>query len=545
MTASRHAYPDSHEGAAHGGAGNVARYALRRGIPALGGVALLVAGIVRPSRPLYVAGVLGCAIVLGAFVASRLTRPGRGRLWRWAGGVLAATVVVAAGIGLPWWALQRAYDGDSVWTVDYHATWATHHGDRVYLADGGSGLAVDRRTGRVLGRAPRGGDPEVLADSGIGFNFGSHTAAYDGSLRLLWELEGREGWRSFVAATNRTTVVQSCVPGNTSCSLQGIDTGGRVRWTRRSVHSRPLRAHSHSPSNSGYIEGDVLPGVVVWQGDPDHWTMADADDGGLLGRVSVAGHRYVGAVGDTVVVSDRPGGYRFRGIRRGRLAWTVSLPAGAPSSDGDWGAAPILLFPTRLYASLEEGRGVTVDLKTGDHRVMDFDPLAGNVAASDEVLLVREQRRVRGFDPSSGRVLWEMDAPGHGIPGMDAGSGAVVLLARPSGNPLLPEEVRENGTLVTVLDARTGRRTGRLIAPRSVWESLPVGPGQVLVVKGRATRLIGETPDAPWRGCLSGLNGGAVWTATGPGSRVVFRLDARSSPRGTSNDWAEGGAGDE
>lgn len=224
--------------------------------------------------------------------------------------------------------------------------------------------------------------------------------------------------------------------------------------------------------------------------------MADADDGRPLGQLSVAGSHVVGAVGDTVVVSDRAGGYRLRGIRGGELAWAVSLPAGAPAADGEERAAPILLFPTRLYARLAGGQGVTVDLGTGRHRVVDLDPLAENVAASDAVLVVREGRRVRGLDPASGRVLWALEAPGRGTPGMDAGAGAVVLRTRPSGNPLLSEEARRQGVLVTVLDARTGRRTGRFLAGHGVWAALPVGPGQALVV-GHVTRLIGAAPEAP------------------------------------------------
>lgn len=496
MTPSQHAPLDIGEGTTRGRTRSLRWLGLRYVLPALAALALLLGGIAETSRSLYFAGVLSCAVVLGAFVGRALRRSDYSRPRRWAGGVLAAVITVAVGLGVPWWALQRAYDGDPVWTVAYHATWATHHGDRAYLGNAASALAVDLRTGQVLGRASNGGDPRVLGDAGFGLNFGHPASAYDGSARLLWELEGRDERLSFVAATGRTTVLESCDPGN-ACSLQGIDTGGRVRWSLISAQSRPLRAYSHSPSSTLYREGDILPGVVVRQSDPNHWNMVDADDGRTLGQVSVAGRHYVGAVGDTVVVSDRAGGYRFRGIREGELVWTVSLPAGTTASDGDELAASMLLFPTRMYARLEGGKSVTVDLKSGDHRVMELDPLAENVAASDEVLVVREGRQVRGLDPVSGHLLWEMQAPGWHTPGVDAGSGAVILLTRPSGNPLLPEEVRQNGVLITVLDARTGRRTGRLIGPRGVWESLPVGWGQALVVKGGGTRLIGAVADSP------------------------------------------------
>jgi hypothetical protein len=474
----------------------LARYALGYGVPVLAAVALLLAGIARTSRPLYVAGVLACAVVLGGAVASWLPRRGRGRWSRWVGGLLAAVIVVAAGLGLPWWALQRSYNGDPVWTVPYRATWSAHHGDHVFLADGDSALALDRRTGRVLGRAPHGGDPRLLGGAGFGLTFGGGVAAYDGSARPLWEqLRRRYEEVSMVAATDKTTVLESCRAG--VCRLKGVGSDGRTRWSRPSVNlDAATPAYSHSPSRTRFPDSAILPEVVVGRADPNTWTVTDADDGRLLRRVSVAGPHYVGAAGETVVVSDRAGGYRFRGMRGGRLVWTVSLPAGA-SPDGDEPAAPMLLFPTRMYARVGGGRGVTVDLKSGDHRAMDLDPLAETVAASDEVLVTREGRRVRGLEASSGRALWEMEAPGWGAPGMDAGSGAVVLLTRPSGNPLLPEEVRRNGELVTVLDALTGRPTGRLVRRYGVWEALPVGTGQALVVSGRATRLIGTATASP------------------------------------------------
>jgi hypothetical protein len=475
----------------------VSGLALRYGFSVLAVVALLLIGLAARNRGLYSAGVLGCAAVLAAFVGRGLRRSGYGRGWRWVGGVLTAAVAVAVGLGLPWWELRQAHAGNSVWTLTYRATWSTHRGDRIYLSNGASTLAVERRTGRVLGRASHGGEPRALAGAGFAVDFYSRVAAYDSSARLLWErLQSEEGPISLVAATDKTTVVETCRP-KTACRFEGIAPDGRTRWSRPSAQMPLWRAYTHSPSSIWYPGGDVLPGVVVWQAGPDALAVADADDGRLLGRVAVPGSRYVGAVGDTVVVSDRPGGYRLRGIRGGRLAWVVNLPAAAPSSDGSESPAPILLLPTRMYASLAGGKGVTVDLKSGDHRVMDLDPLAETVAASDEALVVREGRRVRGLDASSGRVLWEVEAHGGRPPCTYVGAGAVVLLTLPSGNPLLPEETRRNGLLVTVLDARTGRATGRFVSDDGAWETMPVGPGQALVVHGGVARLLGAAPDPP------------------------------------------------
>jgi hypothetical protein len=55
-------------------------------------------------------------------------------------------------------------------------------------------------------------------------------------------------------------------------------------------------------------------------------------------------------------------------------------------------------------------------------------------------------------------------------------------------------ETRRNGTVVTVLDAGSGDETGRLLhEDGSIWESVPVGPGQAIVFTDSDTmRLIGR-----------------------------------------------------
>lgn len=473
----------------------------------IAGSALAIGAIIRPSTALYIAGVALAAAGIG-WITLRLL------IWRSAGrtaavlvALLSLALVLVTALGIQWLALTRFSTQSVQWTQPASARWATSiaGSDHIALQTSRQVDMYDRASGELLWSVTNPGGVDALAvgsdGSLVAWNQDRSTYyAPDGT--RLWE---RATYRREdspatapppLAIANGIVVVRDC-PHNKAtprpCGIAGIGRTGNIAWERPGyVIPASLPAISH-----GDERPITIPAVAVIretaETTSDMITLTAEDGREIDRRIS---SRPPVIAGDMVAFSDAAGSAgTMTGVRAGAEVWTTE---GIPCP-----SFPLVL-EHRLYGYLPgSGDTFTVDLRDGSWRETgalalwsgDDDRDATTGIAGADVIVYRNWQRLTGVDADTGEELWALTAPGHRVPGVEIGHGGIVVLARPGGhNPLMSAETRRNGIIVTVLDAGSGEETGRLLhEDGSVWESVPVGPGQAIVFTDSETmRLVGR-----------------------------------------------------
>lgn len=474
-------------------------------------VALLAWGVAQPFLAAFVAGAVAAGLS-GAALVYRLSP----RIDRHAVRVLvvAATAIAVAAVvvAVPVVARYAQTGGEARWSTEVPTRWVelVPLRDRIYLHEAGRGFRVlDRSSGRELFSI--GGvevSAEVAGDGSMVLSNRTTGEYYSADGTRLWRLTGVAWLRALgantaagmstsptvVAVAGGVAVFRTC--GREDCWYAGIDRQGEVLW--RWVGGE-IQVESQVPFPGADMAGP-LPAVVVGEtrdsgADAEYVTLAVADGRELdrrpvaAGAGTVSGTRGgVGAVGDLAIFTGRDGGgCTVTGVRDGRQVWRAK---GLPCAGGGGPLWPSLLVQHRMYAEAGEESSVTVDLRNGRWREIDAVAFSSNDHGArtiglpgDETIVYRDGRSLTAVDAGSGRRLWTFEAPGDRTPGVDVGSGAVVVLSRPGGhNPLISADVRDDGYLVTVLDPRDGSDLGRLLPLHGVATSAPVGDGLALVV---------------------------------------------------------------
>ncbi|HEX6444425.1 MAG TPA: PQQ-binding-like beta-propeller repeat protein [Streptosporangiales bacterium] len=477
-------------------------YAGPAGLVALA-LLLLFWGVAEPSLWPYLIGAAVAALAFALFAYRLTARVGRRALRALlAAGV--AVVVAVAIAAVPAVGRYVTTDGSVRWSTDVPTRWEelVPLNGRIYLYETLRGFRVlDRSTGRELfsvGGIRVTGD--LAGDGSMVLSSRSSGEYYAADGRRLWRLEGTS-WRRALGMHDRTTapkvmavadgvaVFRTC--GRKDCRYAGIDRTGSVAWQRVGTETW----FEDQVPFPGADKAGPVPEVVVDVAGGEYVTLAAADGRVLGRRPASAGpgslpteRGAVGLVGDLAIFTGRTDeGCTVVGERNGREAWHAT---GLPCNERGGVLTPSLLTETRMYAEAPDGRSVTVDLRNGRWRKLAEVAFSATAhgqhkigVPGENVVVYRDGPDLTAVDAGSGRRLWTFKAPGDATPGVDVGRDAVVLLTRPGGhNPLIPREVREDGYLVIVLDARTGRTVGRLVPFDGVATSAPLGAGQALVV---------------------------------------------------------------
>jgi outer membrane protein assembly factor BamB len=472
-------------------------------------VVLVGWGVAEPSLWPYLIGAGLAGLGVGVAVYHLLCRRVSRKVPRVTAAVVAAVLVTGIILAVPWGARYGQEDGSTRWSTKIPTRWVDvlPWRDRIYLYEDRHGFRVlDRETGRELFAV--GGvkvDGELAGDGSMVLS-GKEAAEYygaDGKRR--WRLDGK-AW-ALVAGAERearavavdTGVVVFEVPEEGDrWRYVGVGPTGKILWQR--VTAAKVWASTQLPIG-GADQAAPLPSVVVVRtsekSDAQVITL-DGADGTELDRRPARQASTVGLVGDLVVFGGLDdAGCAFTGVREGRQLWHAT---GVPCANGSRPSMEVLEH--RMYATLDDGVSITVDLRTGKWRKIAQVALAASEQgrhkiglSGDNVIVYRDGRNLTCVDAAKGTRLWTYEAPGDYTPGVDVGSDAVVVFGPPKGhNPMLPADVRKDGFLVTVLDPRSGKTTGTTVLPvdgLAASGPLPGGAALVVTTKNTEARLVG------------------------------------------------------
>jgi PQQ-like domain len=450
---------------------------------ALAGAATVGAGFSQIPM-LYLAGCGLLALVLAAG-SYRLVEPPPV-------GLLVVVPVLSLLVGVPW-LLLRASEGDNVqWTAEGSPAWGAFRlDDRIYVAETKGFAIVDPRTGENLGTFRSVLPRKRVTNSGlIAFSGDDRVEVYSAKDGKILDVAGD----MVAAAAGDAIVVIDCARGveamTRPCSYRGYGPGGRLRWTRTGYQrgvTAPYRQYGKAISSN--LELSEVPEVLV--------TMTAAKDGATVLRSPADGRELYRrarggrpvVAGDLAVFGERgtDGRCRLEAIRAGARQWTAEYDC------DEWHPQPVGRY---LYDRVPGGIQV-VELDGGATRLIGGDSDARSdadrTALGTDVVVTRRRNELHGIDPRTGEELWRMDVPGRRVAGVSTSAGAVDVLHQDLGrNPLRSAGEREDGVVVLVLDALTGKKCGRYSDPAQIWASYAVGPGQVLVGDRDGTlRLVG------------------------------------------------------
>ncbi|GAB3912449.1 hypothetical protein GCM10011575_37030 [Microlunatus endophyticus] len=212
--------------------------------------------------------------------------------------------------------------------------------------------------------------------------------------------------------------------------------------------------------------------------------------GGLTGIPLAVG-------GDLVVSVDDTGAQcRFFGFRGTEEVFrSPAFDCAAVTLNGSY-----LMLAERMYfqARGHPAGGWQLDLRNG--KLRRTGPVAANLAdlrsrsdliyASDDVLARQTGKTITGLDPDTRNRLWSYTAAGDDLPEVSVANGAVMMLtALPRRAAVLSGIDPESGPeLMTVLDGRTGKVTGRRVItaghriPDGIWSEYGIGAGRALIM---------------------------------------------------------------
>ncbi|MET7879010.1 PQQ-binding-like beta-propeller repeat protein [Micromonospora sp. DT68] len=472
------------------------------------GLALLFLGVLLPLREAYVVGCVmapaGVATVVFRICAGMLTTRPRPVL---VVTVALATVVAGALITAPRVAMARL-DAPFLWRMPGPVLEVEVLPQVLLTSDDRSLWGHDPETGAEIFTIKRSnGRVYVGPDGGIFVQNREQSRYFDAKGSLLWEqaLPSRTSTRTrvlvqeVVAMGTGIVVLRDCLIPGPGCVYTGYGTTGGVAWTLSGHDGKPVigaMSHRKSITTDGItvaptvvtmtaqekVRGSRVPGSTVVRGA----------DGQVIGTM----HGDAKAViGDTVVLD--VGDCQFAAARGGQILWTTrGMPCEERTGDR---THPPRYYKSRLYLpTFTDGEmtgTATVNLDDGQWRMTgplltgssDYSlPAATAGVAGDDVWVERHGSRLTAVDAATGRELWTHDAPGNLPPGV--GNGTVVVtslldgrLTELAGHPLIGD--KRTAYLVTVLDARTGQTTARLVMTARVSppEGVGVAPGRAFI----------------------------------------------------------------
>lgn len=486
-----------------------------------------------PGLVLYLGG-LGLA-ALGVLGVVLVLLSGRARLVA----VVGTAVVVALAVLVPWRLAALERSGDPHWSVPTAGPAGNLYVDRsrLLLSDDDGLHAVDLADGEVLwsfedvrgvGRLHVAGDGHVLLLSSTAAGDEAVWLSPDGD--VVWRYDEVEGdgvdeegglnLRRPLASADGVLVVPRCDPapegGNPPCTYVGLGADGPGATPAWAVDGFDgvTPALERQEGEAAYDDPARLPEAVVVDSAADDGGAAlvvAAADGATVREIDVQPEGTVAVSGGTVLwegaQAEADGRCRSHGASLdGEVDWAADTPCLEGSA---------VVLGDRVYGVVDESEGgagggdrpvdesFVVDLASGGWRMVGGLALFNNDSDDEvgvpgaEVVVQRDQQRLTGIDPATGDELWQLDAPGDGIPGVSAAHGAAVVLASPDRghNPFFADDDRTAGMAVLVVDTVTGDVTGRQTRPSTVWNSVPVGPGQAVVVERDEVVLIGTAPD--------------------------------------------------
>ncbi|TQJ23973.1 outer membrane protein assembly factor BamB [Micromonospora sp. A202] len=470
------------------------------------GLALLFLGVLLPLREVYVVGCVlapaGIAVVVFRTRAWTLTTRPRPVL---VVTVALATVVAGTLITAPRVTMARL-DAPFLWRIPgpVNEVQVLPH---VLLTSNDETLwGHNPETGAEIFTIRRSNGPvNVGPDGSVVVQNGDQVRYYDAQGSLVWQ-QVIAGARStvkdprgqeVVAMGIGLVVLRNCAQGG--CVYTGYGTSGGVVWRATGYHENPVLGaapHRKSLTSRGI---NVAPTVVAIPAQPDSRgtpvtgsTIVRGADGRILGTTR---GDVTAVIGDTVVLD--VGSCQLAAARAGQTLWTTQ---GLPCEERS-GLRPHSprYFKSRIYLpTFTDGEmtgAATIDLDDGQWRMTgplltgyfdDVLPPATAGVAGDDIWVERHGSRLTGVDAATGTKLWTFHSPDH-IPA-SVGNGTVVVtsvlngrLTELAGHPLIRD--RSTAYLVTVLDARTGRTTARLImtSSHSAPTAFGTAPGQAFI----------------------------------------------------------------
>ena len=504
----------------------VERLRIRRlGAVAALGLATAVASIIwLPNLALYLIGLALAALAGARLVRLLLEEPVR----LWGAGAIALSVVVA--ILTPWQLASAERSGSPHWTLEAEGIVGNLdvHGDRLLFSDDNGLHAVDVTSGRMLWSfddLDRVDRLKVAADGHVlvltNDIQGNEALWLSPGGKALWRSEAGSDLRYLMgvnlraarASSDGVLVAPRCAnkpdDDNPACTYVGIGPDGTMRW-EVDGYSGTLPDLSLYEIDSGPDDPVTLPEVAVVDSLRDEGGKAlvvTADDGSTVADIDV--DKTVAIAGKTVVYESGPadtdGKCRSHGISvDGNVDWSAETPC----LEGH-----ATMLGKRIYGAIENDQGTAVgerpieksfmiDATTGRWKMVGalayfnlrVDATTGE--PGPDIVVQRHHQHLTARDPDSGDKLWEMTTAGDGIPGVSGASGTTVVLATTDRghNPFYAGDDRRNATTVLVVDSDTGKVTGKRIL-RSIWSSIPAGPGRAVLVDHDGLSLIGTAPD--------------------------------------------------
>ncbi|MFG1890916.1 PQQ-binding-like beta-propeller repeat protein [Micromonospora sp. NPDC049051] len=354
----------------------------------------------------------------------------------------------------------------------------------------------DPQTGeRMFGIWTKNGRVFVGPDGNMAVHDSAEFRYYSATGSLLWQLAHPSRVpveRVLVAMGTGTVVLRDCLKD--SCVYTGHGPSGAVLWTATGAHHK---TEFGPVGNDDRISGArirVAPTVVAVDPNPRtderatliRTTTVRGADGRILGTTR---GNATAVIGETVVLD--VGGCQLAAVRGGKAIWTTQ---GLPCADVPRNANP-RYFEKRLYFKSftdNEWTGtITVGLDDGQWRATgplqtDFDskfvPHRTTGVAGDEIWVERRGQSLTGVDAATGQALWTFRAPGPLFPTMLVLQQGAVVVASSPGERLTELTGEHDSCLITVLDARTGRTTARLVLPHPRGSSISgVAPGRAFL----------------------------------------------------------------
>jgi outer membrane protein assembly factor BamB len=407
-------------------------------------------------------------------------------------------LMIVAAIAVPKLLLGRLHS-EPLWatTTDPVDVGAVRVGDRLFLHGRTTDQVIDPASGSQLLSVPAGRRQLVVGRDLSMVALGNDDATYrDAQGRRRWELRTTTTSR-VLAIDHGWVVLADCRRSGDVC---GVDPQGRVGWRTDAdgfvdIRLAGFRERGRA-DESNEVSARVAARVVVGRppGKSDGQWLIDPR-GRTLGRLS----------GSPIAVQDRlaivwqpatggAGSCRLAGQLGDRIRWHRELPCDRRPT------ATAAVLAGRMYLPADPDGDGTWSVRLSDGAVRRFGPLdlgfdddrsdAVTGIAGDDVVVERDHQQLTGRDPDSGRVLWQYRSGGSRVPGVRVQNGAVVVLTYADRRlvGLSGADPDDEPLQVTVLDARTGRATGRWLTTGGVFHrggiatSYGYAPGRALLV---------------------------------------------------------------
>jgi outer membrane protein assembly factor BamB len=211
----------------------------------------------------------------------------------------------------------------------------------------------------------------------------------------------------------------------------------------------------YAGSGSGHVYAiNALDGTLVWINplsvDGQTSVYDPVIDGAAL---YVTVRHFTNPITGAVVALDR---------NDGTIIWSHSFPSEAPTSSGPLGK--VVPFASTIIVGKDDGKIYALDKSTGEIRwtaprrpdVIGYDDLRPIVLAGNVLVAGSLAHYLTGYDPATGRQLWEVDG----------GEGS-------AGNPLASDGVTVfepyNGGTLGAFDVTTGAKRWIRSAPGKGW----------------------------------------------------------------------------